>query len=175
MGSLWAKASIALALAWLLWFATANLVFNGAVFEHNPLLTPLGYLLLVDWSVRPWQVCALAGSVLSIVLVFLVNNVSGKYRIGQEIHDARLIRQADRNFGRIERLARLRLLFVIAFWCLVGTHAVFYVNSTRCWFSLPPSLHNWAQDIYGDRLSPEKCFQNKRTGQLTSPLRVFPL
>ena len=51
------------------------------MFQHNPLLTPLSYLLLVDWTLRPWQVCALMGSVLSIMLVFLVNDVSGKVAV----------------------------------------------------------------------------------------------
>jgi hypothetical protein len=164
MGSLWAKTSIFLASASLLTFAVINLALDGAVFQRNPLLTPLGYLLLVDWTLRPWQVCALVGSVLSIVLVFLVNDVSGKYRIAQEAHDTGLIRTAERNFGWIERLARLRLLFVIVFWCLVGAHATLYVNSTRCWFLLPPGADSWAKDIYGDRLPPDNCSEPRGIG-----------
>src|SRR5258708_30731135 len=77
-GSLWAKTSIALAVLSLVAFVAANLVFDGTVFERNPLLTPVGYLLLIDWRLRPWQVSALLASVLSILIVFLVNDVSGE-------------------------------------------------------------------------------------------------
>ncbi len=162
--SLWAKASIVTACASLLAFAATNFVLNGAVFQRNPLLTPLGYLLLVDWTMRPWQAFALFGSALSIVLVFWLDYVSGKYRIAQDTHDAELIRAEERNFGWIERLARLRLIVVILFWCLVGAHAMLYVNGTRCWFSLPPSLHKWAQDIYGDRLPSDDCPKHQDAG-----------
>jgi hypothetical protein len=160
MGSLWAKTSFGIAGGSLLAFAAgkgSKLLLEDGMRQENPLLTPLGYLLLLDWKLGPWQVCALTGSVLSIVLVFFVNDVSGKYRIAQERHDAGLLRTAERNFGWIERLARLRLLFVILFWCLVGTHTILYVNSTRCWFLLPPTLHTWVQNIYGDRLPTEDC------------------
>jgi hypothetical protein len=160
MGSLWAKTSIVLACASLLAFAAANLVLDGTVFKQNPLLTPLGYLLLVDWRLRPWQICGILSSLLSLALVFRVNYVSGEYRIAQQTSDLELLHAAERKFGWIERLARLRLLFVILFWCLVGTHAMLYVNGERCWFSLPPTLHDWAQDIYGDRLPPQNCSKN---------------
>jgi hypothetical protein len=161
-GSLWAKASIASAGAFLLWFVATNLVVNGVIFQHNPLVTPYGYLLLVHWKfIRLWQVCALVGAVLSIALVILVNDASGKFCIAEKTRDDELKAKTERYFGWIERLARLRSLFVIAFWCLVGGQATLYINSTRCWFSLTPTLHptlhTWAQDIYGDRLPPETC------------------
>jgi hypothetical protein len=161
MGSLWAKASIITTCISLGWFAFANLVLSGAMFHHNPFLTPIGYLFWVKWSLRPWQICGFAASALSILLVFWVDDVSGKYRIAQDTNDAELIRAEERKFGWIERLARLRLVFVILFWCLVGAHATLYVNSTRCWSSLPPRLHTWAQDIYGDRLPPEDCSKQR--------------
>jgi hypothetical protein len=116
------------------------------------LLTPLGYLLLIDWKLRPWQVCAILGAALSVALVYLVNDVSGQYRIAQDTGDAELLNAAERKFGWIERLSRIRLLVLLAFWGLVGIHALLYANSTQCWFSLPPQLLAWAQDIYGDRL-----------------------
>ena len=159
MGSLWAKASIAGAIGWLLCLFAAKLIFSGAVFRKpNPLLHPFGYLLLADWNLPLWQVCALISSVLSIVLVILVDDVNGKYEIAHTANNAGLLRKAERNLGWLERLARVRLLFAVAFWCLVGAHATLFF--TRCWFSLPPTLHNWAQTIYGDRLPPNDCSQN---------------
>jgi hypothetical protein len=158
MGSLWAKTSIALAILSLVAFAAANLVFDGAMFERNPLLTPVGYLLLIDWKLRSWQVCALAGSALSVVIVYLLNDVSGQYRIAQDINDSELLNAAQYKFGWIERLARFRFLVLLLFWCLVGTHAFLYANSTQCWFSLSSKLQEWAQDIYGDRIPrSNKC------------------
>jgi hypothetical protein len=160
MGSLWAKTSIALAILSLVAFATANLVFDGTVFERNPLLTPVGYLLLIDWKLRLWQVCALSAAVLSILIVYLVNDVSGEYRIAQETGDGKLLQAATGKYGWIERLTRVRFLLLLGFWGLVGTHAFLYANSNRCWFSLPPALQGWAQDIYGDRLPrSDKCPQ----------------
>jgi hypothetical protein len=151
MGSLWAKTSIGLAGLSLLAFAGAS--FHSLVLGNNELLVPVERLLLIDWkSLWSWQLCALLGSVLSLAIVFLVNDVNGEYRIAQNTNDAKLLRTAQSKFGRIERLSRFRFLVLLAFWGLVGTHAVLYVNSTQCWFSLPPSMQEWAQDIYGDRI-----------------------
>ena len=160
LGSLWAKTSIALAVLSLTAFVAVNFVSDSAVFERNPLLTPVGYFLLMDWNLQIWQVCALLAAVLSIVIVYLVNDVSGQYRIAQDTGDATLLEAATNKYGWIERLTRLRLLVLLAFWGLVGTHAVLYANSTKCWFSLPPALQGWAKDIYGDRLPrSDKCPQ----------------
>jgi hypothetical protein len=159
MGSLWAKTSIALACLSLLAFAAAHL--GSLLFGENELLIPAGRLLLIDWSsLWSWQVFALTASVLSIALVFLVNDVSGRYRIAQETNDGKLLAAAKSGFGWIERLARLRFLVLLAFWGLVGTHAVLYVNSQQCWFSLSPTLHGWAERVYGDRLPRlDKCLR----------------
>jgi hypothetical protein len=157
MGSLWARTSIMLSFLSLLAFAVSNLVINGTVFQRNPLLTPLGYLLLVDWTPRLWQICPVVGSLLSVALVFLVNDASGEYRIARDADDKELLNASERKFGWIERIARLRLLVVLLFWCLVATHAMLYINSQHCWFSLPAKLQHWVQVIYGDRLPPDSC------------------
>jgi hypothetical protein len=157
MGSLWARTSIALACLSLLAFAVANLVLSGAVFQQNPLLTPLGYLLLIDWTPRLWQICALAGSVLSLALVFMLDHVAGEYRIARESGDFNTARAAERKFGWIERLSRLRLILFIMFWLMVGTQALLYFNYHRCWFSVPPKVQDWAKSLYGDHLPPDHC------------------
>jgi hypothetical protein len=92
------------------------------------------------------------------VIVYLVNDVSGQYRIAQETTDDKLLAKATSKFGWIERLVRLRFLLLLVFWGLVGTHAFLFANSQRCWFSLPTALQEWAKEVYGDRLpQSDKC------------------
>jgi hypothetical protein len=157
MGSLWARTSIVLACFSLFAFGIAH--FGTLVFGENDLLIPAGRLLALDWtSLWSWQVFALMASVLSLALVFLVNDVSGRYRIAQEHGDAKLLAAAQSRFGWIERLARVRFLVLLVFWGLVGTHALLYVNSQQCWFSLSPELQTMAKRVYGDRLPrSDKC------------------
>jgi hypothetical protein len=157
MGSLWAWTSIALACLSLLAFVVANLVLSGTVFQQNPMLTPLGYLLLIDWTPRLWQVCAVLGSALSLAIVFMLDHLVREYKIAQEDGDLELMRASERKFGWIERLSRLRFLLFIVFWLMVGTHAILYFNSHRCWFSVPPKFQEWAKSIYGDHLPPDHC------------------
>ena len=57
----------------------------------------------------------------SLVIAFLVNDVSGASRIAQDTGDGKLLRAASDKFGWIERLFRVRLLFLLLFWGLVGT------------------------------------------------------
>lgn len=154
-GSLWAKASIGIATGSLLAFLAVNLL--PKLFAENPLLTPFGYLLLMDWSFRPpSQILAFFGALLSLWIVLRVNDASGEYEIAQEQKNAGLLQAAERKFGRTELLARVRLLVFIAFWLIVGVHALLYFNSQSCWFTLSPGLHEWAVTVYGERL-PRPC------------------
>ena len=153
-GSLWAKASLIGAALSILAFIAVNAA-RPAVLAENPLITPIGYLLLVDWS-RPWQVFAVAGAVLSMTIVFLVDDIHGELEIALAQRNLGLQKAAERKFGWIERLARLRLLMFIAFWLIVGAHALLYFNSRQCWFTLSPALQGWAETVYGDRL-PRPC------------------
>ena len=153
MGSLWAKASMRLTYLTLLAFVFANLVVDRVIFEQNPLLSPLGYLLLFDWKLRLWQICALLAASLSIVLVYRVDYVSGVYRIAQDKGDTELLEAAKYKYGWVERLSRLRLLVVLTFWGLIGTHTFLYANSSQGWcFTFHPKLEEWAQNIYSDRI-----------------------
>jgi hypothetical protein len=155
LGSLWAKVSIVLASLSLLAFVVAH--FHSLALGNSELLVPVERLLLIDWkSLWSWQVCALLGSVLSLAIVFLLNDVNGEYEIAQKINDDKLIKSAQNKLGWIERLSRFRFLVLLAFWGLVGTHMVLYVNSQQCWFALSPNLQKLAQDIYGDRLPRSK-------------------
>lgn len=156
-GSLWAKTTVLVSFIMIASFLVANLVETGAIFQTNPLLTPLGYLLLIDWTPRVWQISALAVSVLSIALIFMLNAVSGEYRIAQEAGDQTAVRVAEWKFNLIQRCARLKLLCALVFWCLVVTQALLYFNGKQCWFEISPRAKEWTQTILGNRFPPDHC------------------
>jgi hypothetical protein len=153
-----AKATIITSIAVVAAFGFSNLVADGAIFQSNPLLSPIGYLLLIDWRrLMSWQVCALSSAVLSIILVFWVNEASVRRGVAVDTGDTRLLRKAERQFGWIERLMRLRFVIFMLFWLLVGAHATLYANSRHCWFTLSPTLQSWALYTYGDHLPQDHC------------------
>ena len=156
-GSLWAKTSILISVATLLTFIFTNLIFNDAILAGNPLLTPLGYLLVIDWTPQLWQISALAVSGLSLLLVYLVNSASGEYEIAVETGDKIALKAAERKFNRLQRVARLRLLFALVFWILVGMQSLLLLNWRKCWFEVPLKVEHWAEIIYGARLPPNDC------------------
>jgi hypothetical protein len=43
--------------------------------RQNPLIAPIGYFLLLDWTLQPWQICAIAASAMSVILVFWMNDI----------------------------------------------------------------------------------------------------
>jgi hypothetical protein len=156
MGRLWAKASIAIATLSLLTFAFAQLYILA--FGKDGIIAPVEWLLLIDWKkLWSWQICGLLGSVLTLAIVFMVDDAGGEYRIAQTTSDSKLLGAAKAKCGWIERLIRIRFLVFLAFWGLLGAHMVLYVNSTQCWFSLPSTLQEWAQSIYGDLYPRSKC------------------
>ena len=154
LSSLWAKATIAATLLTLVGFLITNFLLNAAVFDANPLLTVLGYFLLFDWSSPPWQLLLLATSVLSLSIVFLIDDTGGQYRVGVQTGDIALVARAKRKLGWIERLARLRLVLAVMFWLIVGSHTVLYFNSLKCWSRLPVNVQAWAEWVYGQRMPP---------------------
>jgi hypothetical protein len=157
MGSLWAKANIAIAVAGILSFLLANLILTGAILKENPLLTPLGYFLVVDWAVRPWQLLAVGIAVLSLLIVFLVDSVSGKYSIAAKNNDEATFAIAERDFGRIERLVRFRFILTIILWSLAGAQAVLYFDNSKCWFRIPPNVVAWGEWAYGEKMPQARC------------------
>lgn len=136
----WARASLMMSLLSVVAFSVVNLSWRDAVSQGNPLLVPLGYLLLIDWSIAPWQLCGLVGSLLSLLLIILMNDAMGKYRIGHEINDQTLLHSVSVQFGWIERISRVRTLIFILYLSIAGIHTLLYVNTVRCWFVLPPVM-----------------------------------
>jgi hypothetical protein len=160
MGSLWAKTSILVACLSLITFIFTNVFLDGTFFENNPLITPIGYFLLIDWNLQPWQVCAISASAMSIVLVFWMNDIAGRLRIAKETSNTDLYARGMGELGWMERFARVRVLLVLSFWILVGAHALLYFNAQTCAVSLSDNVQNLAQAIYGNRTPKSICRTN---------------
>jgi len=155
--TLWARTSLTLAVLTVAIFIASNFLLNGVIFHENPFLSVLGFVFVVDWSLRPWQVLAVTTALISIGILFWIDNVARDYRFAREHGDGPLLARSERRFGHVERLVRFRLLLVIAFWLLVGAHTLLYFNSTKCWFTLSANIEGWAQWVYGDRFPPAHC------------------
>jgi len=154
-GSLWARTSILMAAGSLFLFLAVN--FSNIFDRDNPLITPLGYLLLFDWKLRPWQISALTASILSIAAVYWANGIGGQFRIAHSTGDSYLLEASIVQLGKLERLLRFRFLVVMSFWMLAGTQALLYLNSQTCAVRLPDKIREWSHDIYGDRYSHGAC------------------
>ena len=168
MGSLWAKASIALSIITILTFLWSNLVETGAVFKDNPLLIAVGYFFVVDWSLRPWQLFPITLAVLGLAIVFLVDDAAGQYHLAKAERKDELVARSETKFRAIERLTRLRLVLFVVFTLLVGAHTLLYFNSTQCWLNVPSNIEGWAQWVYGKRMPRAHCSVSSLIGSSSS-------
>jgi hypothetical protein len=157
IGSLWAKTSFAMAAITIASFIWVNFIYSGAVFHQNPLLVVAGYFLIVNWSLRPWQLLPLALAFLSVALVFLVDDAVGQNHLAVEKGNATLLARARFKLHCIEYLGRVRLIVFIVFWLIVAGHTVLYFNSLKCWFDTPNNIAQWAIWVYGERMPPTSC------------------
>ena len=123
----------------------------------NPFLNVVGYAFSIDWSATPWQLLGVVGSVLSLVVIYLVDWTFRKYRVAKDTQDAALADEALRHFGWIERLARARTLVFLAYCAIVGLHGLLVVNARVCWFDPTPSIQSWAKVLYQERTPGQKC------------------
>jgi hypothetical protein len=157
MGTLWAKSTIAVACLTIVAFLFTNVVLSGAVLGQNPLLTAFGYFLLVDWSLEPWQILMLSFALLSVVIVFWLDNIFGDLEYATETENLEMQKRCQMMLGWIERLMRLRLVLVLLFWVMIGGHALLYFNSLKCWFILPTNVQRWAEWAYRDHIPKSLC------------------
>jgi hypothetical protein len=157
IGSLWAKTSLVLASGTILTFIWANFVRSGAVFKENPLLVTLGYFFVVDWSLRPWQLLPVTLAAFSILIVYVVDDGGGQYRLAKANGNDELLKLAQFKFQCVEYLARTRLVLFLLFWVVVAGHTVLYLNSIRCWFDVPDNVDHWGRSVFGDRMPPNFC------------------
>jgi hypothetical protein len=156
--SLQAKSSVALSIVTISVFLFVNFLSTGIFLQENPLVTVLGYFLLIDWSlVLPWQWLTVTVASLAIWVVFRVDDAVGEYRNARKDGDQIWIGRATRKLGRIERIARFRLILSIVLWFLVGGQALLFFNSRKCWISVPRDLENGAKWAYGSKLPQGHC------------------
>jgi len=164
--TLWAKASIVLAVLTILIFFIVNFLLGAVIFEANPFLSVFGYVFLIDWTDRPWQTLALLAAILSIVIVFWIDSSAREYAYALRTSDSQLIIRVNRKFGWIERILRIRFLLVLMFWFIVGGHAILYFNSLKCWIDIPQRVQTWAGSIYGERLPQRRCISRNQKALL---------
>lgn len=157
IGSLWAKASIGIAITTIIGFVWINLVHSGAIFKDNPLLLMVGYAFLVDWSMPPWQILTVVLALLSVALVFLVDDAGGQYRLATTQGDKALRARAEQKLRWIERLARGRFMLLLLFLIIAGGQALLYFNSVKCGFSTPIWMERQGQWLYGGRMPQNMC------------------
>jgi hypothetical protein len=144
-------------------FVTVSLwrTLNEGALPNNPFLNAVGYALSIDWVSTPWQLLGVAGALLSLATVYLVDWDFRKYRVAVETRDTVLAAEAIRHFGRIERLARVRTMLFIAYCVIVALHAVLVFNHQACVFTPSRNLQSWSKAIYGDRTPPAECIKLK--------------
>ncbi len=155
--SLWGWTNIVLSFGTVAAFVCFHLFPQFLAAPDNPLLTNLGYLVVVDWAVPPWQLLALVSALLSLAIVYRANYINIEYDEGIPQPRPDLIASAERKFGWVERLCQVRLLLFILYWLIVAGHTVLYFNSLKCWFARPPNVYAQAAWIYGDRLPHPSC------------------
>ncbi len=129
---------------------------------ENPFLSVVGYAFSIDWSTTPWQLLGVAGSILSIATIYLVDLNYRKYRVAIDTCDKDLADSAIRNFRFVERLERLRTLLFLTYCVIVGLHAFLIFNSQSCWFSPTQGFSAKIQLLYG-RYSPAfNCVRDRK-------------
>jgi hypothetical protein len=156
--SLWGITTIILSLATITSFVFTNLIATGGIFQSNPLLNTLGYLLLVDWSAPPWQLLSVFSAGLSLFIVFRLDYVFREYRYATKHGRDEILSRTKRKFFVVELAGRARLLSALAFWTIVGCHTFLYLNSLDCWVTkIPSAVEVPARVMYGNRLPPLSC------------------
>lgn len=156
IGSLWAKANIVVALTTLCVFVFGNILLTLPA--TNPLITVFGYIFVVDWSaIFPYQILVLLLAGLSIGLVFLVDDAVGQHRHAMSKEAENLLIRSSSKLRWIERLARIRLILFLLFNLCVAGQTLLYINSLKCWFSVPENITSWGAWIYGDRMPESLC------------------
>jgi len=158
-----AKISILLAVGTIISFIWANLISTGKIFKvnPNPLLTVIGYLLLID-GVPPWQLLLLAVAILTLIIALCVDRVGRLHKIRQKKirqkrGDAASVARAERQIAWIDWFVRLQRVLLIVFLLMFGGQAILYFNSLKCWCSLPANVEYWAKLIYSSKFPHAQC------------------
>lgn len=167
-------------LAWvaILAFVGLNSFYLFKVDAHvitEPLPTIVVMFLLVGLKLPVWQLAGLLGSVVFAILPFLVQNELISWEHARERNDVVLRNRSQRRFILIERLCRVRTVFVVVYLLGSAGHLLLLANSQRCWFSPSASKQRLLVQFYGKHLPIPSCNEARVTdlpaGALGSSLR----
>jgi hypothetical protein len=158
--SLRGRATIGLAILTVVGFIVINVVLSGAIFETNPLLTPLGFLFLLKQGVPPWQILSLLIATLSLWIVFWLNEANIVRQYGSEQNLPDIVEQAERKFYWAERLGRLRFVLFVIFQLILAGQALLFFNGRQCWFDISDTVAVRAEWLYGARMPGSDCWQH---------------
>ena len=155
----WAKSTAPLAYLSIAAFLGAGLwqtLGQGETLE-NPFLSVFGYALSVNWSTSPWQLLGFAGSVLTLVVIYLSDWIFRKYVIATHTNDVDLREEAKRQMRAVEHLSRLRTIMFLAYCAIVGLHASLVLNGRACWVVPAPSIQRWSEWLYREYAPILRC------------------
>jgi hypothetical protein len=160
----WAKSTAPLAYLSILAFAGASIwrTFSQGMSLENPFLNVLGYALVINWSTTPWQLLGAAGSLLSLVVIYLTDWTFRKYTIAKRTQDALLLEEAKEQMRKIEQLARLRTITFLTYCAIVGFHALLVLNDRACWFVPATSVEAWSESLYREYAPVVNCTNSVR-------------
>lgn len=123
----------------------------------NPFLTSLGYLFVLNWSVKFWPFFVVAGPTLCLITLLWLDRTFKKYKTAKQYNYEALQREAERTFPVIERMQRVQLLLMVLYCVLVVGQAGLYLNSQNCWVSIQPNVQSWSDWLFGDKSPRSQC------------------
>jgi hypothetical protein len=102
----------------------------------------------------PWQLAGLLSAAMALLAGMLTSHAAISLDHAKKENDVALLAATNRNFARIERVARFGFVCTVAYWLALAGHLALYVNSQRCWFEPPPGVTAWAKRLYGELAPP---------------------
>jgi hypothetical protein len=124
---------------------------------QNPFLTPLGSLIVLDWSGKFWPIFAIVGPTLSLGALCWLQRNFAKYETARQYNYEDLKREAERTFPLIERVQRLQRVLFILYCILVIAQAALYFNSQKCWIQIAPNVQSWSDWFFGAKSPHLDC------------------
>ena len=152
--SLRAKVTYFLAALSIASFLVTNIALAPDLLTGNPLLVVYGYFFLIDWTaLYPWQMLSLCMAVISLVILFRMDNLGGEYEYAKT-HDSDYLKTVERKFVALEFVVRVRSIFWVLYIVIVGSHIALYLNYRQCLITPAPKVQLWATELYGNRTPP---------------------
>jgi hypothetical protein len=151
--SLKAKVTYVLAAFSIASFIVTNILLAPDTLSGNPLLVVYGYLFLADWNLYPWQILSLLMAVVSLAILFWIDDLGGEYNY-TKTHSPDQLAMVRRKFAMLEFVIRFRFVLWLLYMIIVGSQVLLYLNSKQCLVEPAPKLQQWATELYGKRTPP---------------------